>query len=92
MSHAVTTIASPIGIVKTAQHPYGIGSAKPIIRTPIAHLLVTLPIYHTPLVPKSVAQSPYISFFDYISHGFISDIVSYPFSVFSQSFSGLFLR
>ena len=48
-------LPAPIGIVKTVQHPYGIGSANPVIQTPIAHLFVALPIYCTPLVPKCVA-------------------------------------
>jgi hypothetical protein len=77
--------------IEMVRHPYGIGSAKPVIQAPIVNSFIALPVHHTPLILESIAQSPHITFSRYILSKFIPGIVSYLFSVFSQ-FSDLFWR
>jgi hypothetical protein len=89
--HVPLMPSSSTETVEMVQHPYRIGSVKPVIQAPIANPFVALPVHHTPLIPESIAQSPQITFSCYILSKFIPGIVSYSFSIFSQ-FSVLFWR
>jgi hypothetical protein len=83
----VTPIPSPSSIhtVETVQHPYGIGSAKPIIR-------LGTPIQHMPFIPRSIAQLHHITPSHCILPRFIQAIVSCSLSICSRFFSALFWR
>jgi hypothetical protein len=74
----VTPIPSPSSIhtVETVQHPYGIGSPKPVIR-------LGAPIHHIPFIPGSIAQLYHIMLSHYISPRFIQGIVSCSLSICS---------
>jgi hypothetical protein len=89
--HVPLVLLSSTETIEMVQHLYGIGFAKPVIWAPIANSFVALPTHHTPLIPKSIAQTPHIIFSHYILSKFIPGRVFYLFSVFSQftfSFGG----